>query len=153
MGRRITDEEREERVNLVGEYITENPDVSVRIAAKHFQELGYSMSYVTVQNYIQRYKTKYPERSDMVQQIVDSRKPLTIEDDVIKERVLREANKVLEGYTLENISEMESVEYWTVVRDLAKRLPILDQNLYAQVAAILTQNSMNNLVHKETKTR
>jgi hypothetical protein len=150
---RITDEEREERVNLVGEYITANPNASVRSTAKHFQEIGFSMSYVTVQDYIQRYKKRHPEKSDYIQQIVDSRKPLTVESEETKERILREANMVIEGYTLANISDLESIEYWTVVRDLGKRLPLLDKELYEQVKAILTQNSMDNLVHKEPKSR
>lgn len=150
---RITDDEREERINLVGKYITENPDASVRATAKHFQDIGIFMSYVTVQDYIQRYKKKNPDKSEIIQQIVDSRKPLTVEDEETKERIIREANMVIEGYSLANISDLESIEYWTVVRDLGKRLPLLNKELYEQVKVILTQNSMDNLIPKQPRSK
>jgi len=146
---RLTDEEREERINLVGEYYTMNPDASVRSTAKYFSNQGMFMSYVTVQDYIQRYKKRHPEKSDLVQQVIDSRKPLTVENQEIKDRIINEAKLVIEGYTIANISEVMSVDYWTVVRDLAKRLPLLDMELYEQVKTIMNQNSMDNLIPKQ----
>ncbi len=146
---RLTDEEREERINLVGEYYTMNPDASVRSTAKYFSNQGMFMSYVTVQDYIQRYKKRHPEKSDLVQQVIDSRKPLTVENQEIRNRIINEAKLVIEGYTIANISEVMSVDYWTVVRDLAKRLPLLDMELYEQVKTIMNQNSMDNLIPKQ----
>ena len=115
--------------------------------------MGISMSYVTVQDYIQRYKKMYPNKSGLVQEVIDSRKPLTIEDEEIKERVIMEANLVIGGYTVSAISDMFDVDYWTVVRDLAKRLPLLDMNLYEQVKEIMNQNSLDNLIPKQPKQR
>ena len=150
---RLTEEERNERVLLVGEYYTSTKDASVRSTAKHFSDMGISMSYVTVQDYIQRYKKMYPNKSGLVQEVIDSRKPLTIEDEEIKKRVIMEANLVIGGYTVSAISDMFDVDYWTVVRDLAKRLPLLDMNLYEQVKEIMNQNSLDNLIPKQPKQR
>ena len=146
---RLTEEEREERINLVGEYYTTNPNASVRTTAKYFSDQGMFMSYVTVQDYIQRYKKRHPERSDLVQQVIDSRKPLTVENDEVKERIINEARLVIEGYTIDNISDLLGVEYWTIIRDLAKRLPLLDMELYEQVKTIMNQNSKDNLIPKQ----
>ena len=150
---RITDEEREERINLVGEYYTANPDASFRTTAKHFSDMGMFMSYVTVQDYIQRYKKSHPEKADLVQKVVDSRKPLTLENEETKERIIKEANLVIEGYTIQNISDLLEVDYWTVVRDLEKRLPSLNKDLYEQVKTVLTQNSLDNLIPKQPKAK
>lgn len=145
MAAKVPDNERDERIILVGEYYTNTPNASVRSTAEYFSNNFFKISFATVSDYIKRYKKMYPDKSDLVQQVVDSRKPVTYHEEHIQNRILKEAELVLEGYTMENIADLFDLEYWTVVRDLGMRLAKIDMNLYEQVKNSLSQNTLDNL--------
>ena len=151
MGSKLTDEERLERIKLVGDYYTNTKDASVRSTVEHFKNMNINISVYTVSKYIEMYKKLFPQKAKKVQDIIDSRTPKTVEDKEIKERILNEAKMVLAGHTIEQIAELTGTEYWVVYRDLGQRLQKIDNELYAVVGVILSQNSLGNLVPKQKR--
>ena len=151
MGIKLTEEERLERIKLVVEYYINTKDASVRSTVEHFKNMNISISVATVSKYIELYKKIYPQKAKMVQEVINSRLPKTIENKEIRERVLKEAKMVLEGFTIEQISNLTDCEYWVVYRDLNQRLQKVDIELYTFVCTILNQNSLENLNHNKSK--
>lgn len=149
MSVKITDEERRERIKMVGEYYINTPNASVRSTSQYFKENYFDISIATVSNYIEQYKKLYPNKAKKVQEVIDSRTPKTVDDKYIRDRVLKEARMVLQGFTIEQISEINEIEYWVVYRDLGERLRKVDIELYAAVCTILNQNSLDNLNYKK----
>ncbi len=151
MASKLTEEERNERIKMVGEYYVNTPDASVRSTVEHFKKQNINISVFTVSKYIEKYKKLYPQKAKMVQEVVDSRKPKTVDDNEIKERVLKEAKMVLEGFTIDQIANLTDTEYWVVYRDLGQRLEKVDIELYAAVCVIMNQNSLENINHNKNK--
>ena len=151
MSSKLTEEERLERIKLVGEYYINTKDASVRSTVEYFKKNNMDISTATVSNYIELYKKLYPNKAKKVQDIISSRTPKTVDDKKVRERVLKEAKMVLEGFTIEQISELTDTEYWVVYRDLGPRLLKVDIELYAVVCTILNQNSLDNLNHNNKK--
>ncbi len=151
MGVKLTEEERLERIKLVGEYYINTKDASVRSTVDHFKSINIDISTATVSKYIELYKKLYPNKAKKVQEVIDSRTPKTVEDKEIRDRVLKEAKMVLKGFTIEQISELTDTEYWVVYRDLGQRLQKVDIELYALVCTIMNQNSLDNLYCNKKK--
>jgi hypothetical protein len=149
MGVKLTEEERLERIKLVGEYYINTKDASVRSTVDHFKSINIDISTATVSKYIELYKKLYPNKAKKVQEVIDSRTPKTVEDKEIRDRVLKEAKMVLKGFTIEQISELTDTEYWVVYRDLGQRLQKVDIELFAAVCTIMNQNSLENLIPKK----
>lgn len=149
MANKLTEEERLERIKLVGEYYTNTENASVRSTVEYFKKNNMDISVATVSKYIELYKKLYPQYAKKVDEVIESRTPKTVEDKEIRERVLMEAKMILEGYTIEQISELTDTEYWVVYRDLGQRLQKVDIELFAAVCTIMNQNSLENLIPKK----
>ena len=149
MAIKLTEEERNNRIKLVGEYYINTPNASVRTTSQYFKENYFDISIATVSNYIELYKKLYPNKAKKVDDVIESRTPKTVEDKYIRDRVLKEAKMILQGFTIEQISELNDIEYWVVYRDLGERLKKVDIELYAAVCTILNQNSLDNLNYRK----
>ncbi|MBQ7240711.1 MAG: sporulation transcriptional regulator SpoIIID [Bacilli bacterium] len=149
MAIKLTEEERNNRIKLVGEYYINTPNASVRSTSQYFKENYFDISIATVSNYIDLYKKLYPNKAKIVDDVIESRTPKTVEDKYIRDRVLKEAKMILQGFTIEQISELNDIEYWVVYRDLGERLKKVDIELYAAVCTIFNQNSLDNLNYRK----
>ena len=146
---KLTEEERNNRIKFVGEYYINTPNASVRTTSQYFKENYFDISIATVSNYIELYKKLYPNKAKKVDEVIESRTPKTVEDKYIRDRVLKEAKMILQGFTIEQISELNDIEYWVVYRDLGERLKKVDIELYAAVCTIFNQNSLDNLNYRK----
>ena len=149
MAIKLTEEERNNRIKLVGEYYINTPNASVRSTSQYFKENYFDISIATVSNYIDLYKKLYPNKAKIVDDVIESRTPKTVEDKYIRDRVLKEAKMILQGFTIEQISELNDIEYWVVYRDLGERLKKVDIELYDAVCTIFNQNSLDNLNYRK----
>ena len=149
MAIKLTEEERNNRIKLVGEYYINTPNASVRSTSQYFKENYFDISIATVSNYIDLYKKLYPNKAKIVDDVIESRTPKTVEDKYIRDRVLKEAKMILQGFTIEQISELNDIEYWVGYRDLGERLKKVDIELYAAVCTIFNQNSLDNLNYRK----
>ena len=56
MAIKLTEEERNNRIKMVGEYYINTPNASVRTTSQYFKENYFDISIATVSNYIELYK-------------------------------------------------------------------------------------------------
>lgn len=140
----FTPKERDERIKLIGDFALETHD-STREIAEFFSKSFFKISHVTVHTYLKKYAEYYPEKKGEILEIISNNKPDTINDEKVKIRVLTNAKYLLEGYTVEEISNITKVNYWTVYRDLVVRLEKLDEKLYENIKEILEEHKRDNL--------
>ncbi len=152
MAANFTDKEREERINLVGEYFINNPGVSTRKIAEYFSNNFFKISNATVLDYINRYK-KNNNLTDEIDNKLNENKPKTINDADVKKRILTCAKFYINGKTLEEISTITNTNYWIVYRDLMVRLKKIDEYLYNQVIKLASIRSNQNLVKNSDKSK
>lgn len=146
MATKISDSEREKRIYLVGTFFLEERS-SIRKTAAFFTENFFPISSATVHDYINRFINKYPNTKEQVLEIIKSNKEESIENNEVKERVLKNLKLFISGYTIEEISNSTNVSYWTVYRDLKERLPRINEEYYKQVLLLLNENRERNLRH------
>lgn len=148
-----SEEERERRIILVGNYFLENPTASTRSAAKYFSENFFKISNYTIHDYLQRYKKMIFSKDDdavlAINKIMEDNKPETIDSEDVRKRVLINAKMFLDNnMTIEEIANATGVSFWTVYRDLKQRLALLDSNLFGQVSEVMTMRSLENINQK-----
>lgn len=131
--------ELDKKVNEVCDHIINTKD-SYRKTAKIF-----GISVATVSDYCKRFEKLKPQRYQELKKVIDSNTEPTIKDENVKKRVLENARLIVEGKTLEEISSDTGVEYWTVYRDITKRLEKVDKELFEQVSIILKSRTIANL--------
>lgn len=146
MASKISDEERERRIYLVGTFFIEE-ESSIRKTAAFFTENFFPISSATVHDYLNRFINKYPNTKEQVLSIIESNKEDSIESREVRERVLKNLKLALSGYTVEEISASTNTSYWTVYRDLKERLPKINEEYYKQVVLLLNENKERNLRH------
>lgn len=152
MAANFTDEEREERINLIGEYFINNPGVSTRKIAEYFSKNFFKISNATVLDYINRYK-KNNNLTDEIDNKLNENKPKTINDADVKKRVLTCAKLYISGKTLEEISNITNTNYWIIYRDLMVRLEKIDKEMYDQVIILASTRSNENLIQNSIKSK
>ncbi len=149
MARKVeSEEERIRRIILVGQYL-EKTGESTRKIAKHFTETYFNISNCTVSDYCHRYMTMRPEEVDIIKGRIDANAEKTVNDPVVRKRVLDNAELYRSGMTVEEISIATGVDFWTIYRDLKRRLPIIDASLYEnEIKPLLIENSSENISKK-----
>lgn len=142
-----SDEERQRRIILVGEFFLNNSDVSVRKAAKYFSEKFFPISIATVHDYLQRYKEKFTTNADEIEKIMKNNCPETINDPKVRKRVLTCTEMFLwQDKNIDQVAEDLGETFWTIYRDLTVRLKTIDPELYQLVMDKTNFNRQNNLV-------
>lgn len=147
MAQKVSDEERERRIKLVGDYVKDT-EASVRQTALYFTENFFSISIATVSDYLKRYEKQFPEHevSDIVKE-----KRGDVSSKKLEQRVLLNAKLCLEGKTVEEIAALTETSYYKVYRDLTVRLKGLNTVLYDMVSARLNSNRMENIDSGKSK--
>lgn len=146
MARTLDDEERERRIIIVGDYVRET-GASTRRAAEFFKRTCFDISNATVSDYCHRYMKMHRDELNVLRGRIDANTVKDVNDEAVRTRVLRNANLLLSGMTVQNISEQTGVSFWTVYRDLTTRLKLVDEELYEKVRAYLTEDKEKNLRH------
>lgn len=137
---RFTDEERNEKIIQIANYIIKN-NSSTRKAAEHF-----GISNATISDWMNCYLKKMDVQKFLkVEEILKNNKPKTIDNVDIKKRVLEAAKLITKNYTAEQIAEHFNVSINVIHEDLQTRLPRISIELYNEVKEILKRHSMSNL--------
>ena len=137
---KFTDEERVVKTIEIADYIIEN-NSSTRKAAQHFEVSNATVSYLMNALLKKINPTKYL----LVQNILRMNTPKTIHNDVIKNRVIKAANLIKEGFTAEEIARSMNITVNVINEDLQTRLPRVSKELYKEVKIIQLKNSRDNL--------
>lgn len=145
MAQNIKDEEeRNRRVLMVGEYVKVT-GASTRKTAQYFTKTYFPICNATVSDYCARFMKLRPAEVDELREKINSNAPKTINDPEIKKRVLENTKLFLNGLTVNEIVETTNQDFWTVYRDLTKRLKLISPELYEEVAASLVEDTRKNL--------
>lgn len=149
MASNFTDEERNERIILVGEYFLDHPDSSTRKIAEHFSSMdnGFRISNATVCQYIKKFKEMVSiDKSMIIDNSINSNKPEGIDSKDVRDRILYFVSLMLDqNMTLQDIVDYTGVPFWVVYRDLTRRLPKIDKDLYLQVSDLMYTRRLENL--------
>lgn len=127
-----SDEERCKRIEMVGNYILETGD-SYREAASFFTENFFPITAATVCDYCKRFQTMFPVAGKTLREVINSHKDTVADNEDVRIRVLNNTRLYLNGKTVDDISEITGTPYFVVYRDLTKRLPMLDLELFGMV--------------------
>lgn len=147
MARTLNDEEeRNRRIELVGSYIIETGS-SIRDTVEFFNENFFKISIPTVIDYRNLYLKRHPQCKAVMQEIINQNKPETIENEEVKNRVLKIAELIRNGFTISEIQNVLNTSYWTVYRDI-ERLKKLDEALYNEVKKIINERVKENIRKK-----
>ena len=137
---KFTHDERIEITRNIADYII-STNCSTRKAAEYFK-----ISNATVSTLMNELLPKIDqEKYFKVQNILNANKPKTITDEVTKERVIKAAELIKEGFTVEEIANSMGVTINVINEDLQTRLPRISETLYGEVKDIQRRNSMSNL--------
>ena len=137
---RFTDDERIEITRNIADYII-STKCSTRKAAEHF-----NISNATVSTLMNELLSKMdPKKYSQVESILSGNKPKTVKDDEIKQRVLKAAELIKEGFTVEEIAKALDTTINVINEDLQTRLPRISESLHDEVKEIQRRNSISNL--------
>ncbi len=143
-----TEDERRERVLLVGELFKET-GLSTRKLANYITARYFSISNCTVSDYLKRYVKLRPEEVNNIKEKIEKNTDMSVNNEVIRKRV--EDNSLLfeQGYTVEEIAKVTGTNYWTVYRDITSRIKKIDPNRYEEIIKPkLTADSLENIQKK-----
>ena len=149
MARKVeTDEERERRIILVGEYVI-NTGASTRKAAEYFSDNFFAISNYTISDYCKRYCKMNPKSLEIMRKRIDDNTPNDISCEDVRKRVLSSAALFKEGINMEEIANTIGCSFWTTYRDLTKRFKILDPVEFETIIIPkLKQDSLDNIKRK-----
>ena len=149
MARKVeTDEERERRIILVGEYVI-NTGASTRKAAEYFSDNFFAISNYTISDYCKRYCKMNPKSLEIMRKRIDDNTPNDISCEDVRKRVLISAELFKEGINMEEIANTIGCSFWTTYRDLTKRFKILDPVEFETIIILkLKQDSLDNIKRK-----
>jgi len=137
---RFTDDERIEITRNIADYII-STKCSTRKTAEHF-----NISNATVSTLMNELLSKMdPKKYSQVESILSGNKPKTVKDNEIKQRVIKVAELIKEGFTVEEISKALDTTINVINEDLQTRLPRISESLHAEVKEIQRRNSISNL--------
>ena len=139
----------ERRVELTGKFFIES-ECSFREIAEIFSSdpnKYFDASHVTIRDYINKYKSKYPELKDKIDYIININKGSTIKDDLVLNRIKNVYNLLTEGKNFEQISKILSESYWVVYYDIHLRLRKIDEDLYDSALLMIELNMRNKKVN------
>jgi len=137
---KFTDEERIEITKEIADYIINN-NSSTRKAAEYFK-----ISNATVSTLMNELLPRLDQQRYLrVQSVLKGNKPKTITDELVKQRVIKAAELIKEGFTVEEIANALGVTVNIVNEDLQTRLPRISETLYKEVKEIQRRNSIENL--------
>ena len=145
MARTYQEDERNYYIDLVGNYFLNEDEPSIRKCMAYLNENNIVLSVTTIRCYINTFVKNNPQKGLDILKKLDTNKPKTIDDDNVKNRVLKAAKMIKENKTIEQIAKCLDSTSNTIYKDLTVRLKKLDQDLYNQIKPILKEHSISNL--------
>ena len=147
MAKTFTEEERDKLIEQVGSYYLITKE-SYRDIAKEF-----GISAPTVKDYIDKYKKLH---GHLAAEIDASIKEKTSQNDsinnpIVKERVIKVYMYILDGYTIEEIATLLQESISTIYNDINIRLEQVNPAYKEEVTAIMRKRSNQNLIPKQRK--
>ena len=143
-----TDDERERRIILVGEYVI-STGASTRKTAEYFSNNFFKISNCTVSDYCNRYCKMNPKSLKIMRKRIDDNTPNDISCEDVRKRVLISAELFKEGINMEEIANTIGCSFWTTYRDLTKRFKLLDPVEFETIIVPkLRQDSLDNIKRK-----
>lgn len=139
--------ERERRVKIVGELFLSEEEYSTREIARIIssnESYGFKISNATVSDYIQRYREKHPERAEEIDSLIEAKRAKSLKDVSVQKRVLKAADLLVIGFSIDSIAKKLNETPWTIYRDVNTRLKQLDINLYLNVKEVLELHSRSH---------
>lgn len=137
---KFTDEERAIKTIEIANYIIEN-NSSTRKTAEHFEVSNATVSYLM--NAL--LKKIDPSKYLLVQNILRMNTPKTVNNEDIRNRVIKVAHLIKEGFTVEEIARNMNTTVHVINEDLQTRLSRISKELYNEVKIIQLENSRANL--------
>ncbi len=142
------DEEREQRVLLVGSLFNET-GMSTRQLAIYITDNYFPISNCTVSNYLKRYCKLKPEELETIQAKIVGNTPDSLDKQEVRDRVETNVKLFEQGYTIEEIAKATDKNYWSVYLDITRRAKTLNPERYENIIKPqLKANSNNNLQKK-----
>ena len=126
MGKKYTEEERLERIELIGNYFLKTGS-STRDIAKYFTENYFEISNKTVSLYIKEFMKNHSKSKEEINILIENNMNKSIEDPDTRERVLKVARLVLDGHSKKEVSEILNISEKVVERDISSRLLMLSE--------------------------
>ena len=140
-----SDEERKERVLLVGTLVKET-GLSTRKLAAYITDNFFPISNCTVSDYMKRYCKLKPDEIDIIKEKIRDNTAATISKPEVKQRVERNVSLFEQGFTVEEIANSSDESFWTVYRDITSRIRALDPDRYeSSIKPRLDENRIANL--------
>jgi DNA-binding CsgD family transcriptional regulator len=137
---KFTYEERVIKTIEIADYIIEN-NSSTRKAAEYFKISNATVSFLM--NSL--LKNIDAEKYSMVKNILHNNTPKTVDNDFIRNRVIKVAVLIKEGFTVEEIAKSMNTTINVINEDLQTRLPRISRELYNEIKVIQLKNSRDNL--------
>lgn len=137
---KFTYEERVQRTIEIADYIIKN-NSSTRKASEHFDISNATVS-VLMNDLLKKIDN---DRYLKVESILKKNTPKSVDDIVVKQRVIKAAESIKAGFTVEEIAKKMNVTINVINEDLQTRLPRISQELYNEVKSKQIKNSRNNL--------
>ena len=138
------EEEKDRRIIFVGEFAKET-GYSTRKLSSILSSSYFKISNATVSDYLHRYMNMKRTDADAIRKTIEENKDVGIENERVRQRVIKSCNLIMEGYKIEEISELLGESYWTIYRDITSRLKQLDEDKYIEVKEELSKRSMENI--------
>ena len=156
MNNHVTDEERIIRIKRVLELISSG--MSFRECANYLTENEFSISHVTVRDYVNRAIELGFDLSEESAEVIKNNTPKTIEDAKVKQRAKVGFKLLKEGYTIEEVAKALKSTPMIVYRDFI-RFQTLDENTLKEMGITreaieevknnMTKNSLDNLRNRK----
>ena len=142
------DEERNERVLLVGELVKET-GLSTRKLAAYLTNNFFPISNCTVSDYINRYCKMKPQEIDNIKAKINANTAAGLNKQEVVKRVKTNADLFEQGFTIDEIAKSTETSFWTVYRDITSRMRALDPDRYeCSIKPRLESNKSENLTSK-----
>lgn len=147
MAKTFTEEERDKLIEQVGSYYLITKE-SYRDIAKEF-----GISAPTVKDYIDKYKKLHGHLAAEIDASIKEKTSQnnSINNQTVKERVIKVYMYILEGYTFEEIATLLQEPISTVYNDINIRLEQVNPAYKEEVTAIMRKRSNQNLIPKQRK--
>ena len=146
MAQKYSEETRNYYIIKVGDYFINEENPSIRKCINYLKENdNIILSIPTVKSYVHQFVKNNPDKGLEILKKIENNKPNTVDDEIVKKRVLQAAEMILKDNTIEIIATVLNSTIDTIYRDLTVRLKKIDIDLYDKVKNILKEHKISNL--------
>lgn len=145
------EEERNRRIEEIGNYFIDNDGPSTRNIAEYFSNNKYKISNKTVHSYIELFEKRHSDKKEIIDSLIDKNKEKDITTEERQKQILVEFGLLLKGYTCTEIAKILDTSFSSIQRDLTSRLKKLGENdeiydnIYQIASTYLNQNQTSTI--------